>query len=326
MKLVTEQIHYLRNRKKELLSLIESYTKQCQSREIGGLDGLHVPHFFDYQEQAENSRYRSELIEIDQMLQHSEFQTERNFAFIDIGTIFSVDFGDGDIGKSMLVDSHSSISGGQLFSSIDSDFGKSVLGKKEGDQVSYKVTSNGNTINISIQEIDRVKDHYLHFIREQEYTKRVCGPFASELQRLKTEDPEEYRRRHELSASQLDLLKEELTHLKGNNKRRRNFIIKQLMDAPIADYPTGPTIQVGSNVEIMLQDGDQEPTIHSFEFINQAVSTEIEGDYVERITTLGNAIYGLKEGDTFLVRRQHQPSIKGVVTKVQNYDVKRRVR
>ena len=76
----------------------------------------------------------------------------------------------------------------------------------------------------------------------------------------------------------------------------------------------------------MLKEEGQDPTFHQVEFINQAVSTETDGMYVERISPLGAALYGLESEETFEVKRKHLPSIKGMVTRVINAEEKRRAR
>ena len=40
--------------------------------------------------------------------------------------------------------------------------------------------------------------------------------------------------------------------------------------------------------------------------------------YVERISPLGSVLYGLSEGDTFELRRNHLPRLQGMVTGVYN--------
>ena len=326
MKLFAEQIQYLRKRRAELLEKLNTYSEYCKNRENGGFDCFGAPHFLDYQVQIQNSKDRSELVEIDTMLRNGEFLVDRNFEMIDIGTSFSVDFGDGEIDQTILMDRNTTSAGTHMYASVDSDFGKAVLGKKVGDQVSYVVSSTGRKVSASISDIDRIRDHYLHFICEKDYTERVCGPVATEIQTLKREDPEGYQMWHTITPSQVDLLREELHHVKGKDTRRYSYIQKLLREAPVAKFDGTDRIQVGSIVDVLLQDGDNEATMHHFELVNRAVSTEIEGDYVERISTLGNAIYGLQEGDTFLVRRKHMPGIRGIVSSVSNQDVNQRVR
>ncbi|MBR3210649.1 MAG: GreA/GreB family elongation factor [Bacilli bacterium] len=325
MKLVTEQIQYLRKRRQELLELIGAYTDYCSTRESAGVEKIGWAHYPDNQYDIRNSNHKTELDTIERTLHDSDFQTERNFEMIDIGTAFYVDFGDGDVERTMIVDANEPIATPLMFVSSDSDFGKAVLGKKEGEEVSYKVAATGRTLHVSIKSIDQIQENYLHFIREKNYSKRICHPVQAELKRLKEEDPVEYRRRQSVSQSQEELLKEELSHLRGKNVRRCNEIIKTLEESPVLPAPVGEQIQVGSHVEIMLMDGET-PSTYRFELINKAVSTELEGDYVERITILGNAVYGRKEGDIFYVRRKNLPSIKGKVLQVINQDVKRRVR
>lgn len=332
MKLVAEQIQYLRNRKRELEDKKEEYLRYCQSRETTGLENIGLPHFSDYQEELDNSNKRRELQEIESLLSKSEFVTERNFDVIDVGTAFYVRFGDDEPERTMLVDVGTGYKDVEIYSSLDSDFGKAVLGKKAGDEVTYQVTATGRSVTITIDEIDKIKENYIHFIKEKPFTKRISQPTSRELKRLKEEDPEEYRRRHAITPSQEMLLKEELskirrTSIDPSDVSRRGHINKLLRESMIAALPTGEEVRIGSIVEFMLQDGDKEPATYRMEMINRAVSTETDGAYVERISTLGSALYGLKMGSTFQVQRQHLPNLKGIVTAVENYDEKlRRVR
>ena len=321
MKLIPEQIAYLRRRKKELEERLEEYQKYCSTRESGGMEGIGAPHFLDFQEQSNIANTRKEKEKVERMLQNGEYQSKRNFEMIDIGTGFYVDFGDGESERAVLID-QGTTSGldSVIFSSTESDFGKSVQGKKAGDKVSYTVQATGRKINLSILDIDKIKEHYVQFIRDKKYSDRVSEPVKKELARLKIEDKEEYDRRHGITPSQKELLIEELS--KAETSSRKAYINKMLREAIVLGEPKGDRIQIGSKVDIMLKDGEQEVTTHSFEVINRAVSTELDCDYVERISTLGNSIYGLKAGDTFIVRRNHKPALKGIVTGVTNYNEK----
>lgn len=332
MKLVAEQIEYLRKRKKELEGRKEAYQRYCQSREKSDFDAIETSPLVDFQEEMANSNNREELHEIEDMLGKSEFVIDRNYDVIDIGTAFYATFeGMRERERTMIVDHITSTSfQNMLFASIDSDFGSAVLGHKAGDTISYYVQANGRKITIQIDSIDQIEQNYLHFIKEKEFTKRISKPVRVELKRLKEEDPNEYKRRHLITLSQEELLLEELKKISPRTEdskqlARRGVIKKLLREYDIAPLPTGDTIQVGSFVELLLQDGE-ETKEKSFELINWAVSTETEGEYVERITPLGEAIYNLKKGDTFCVRQHHKPNIKGIITNVENYEEKERVR
>ena len=331
MKLVAEQIKYLRARKRELEGKAEEYRRYCQTRESAGLDGFGGPHFLDYQEQMERSYSSHELRDVDRQLANGEFVTERNFDFIDIGTGFYATFGDGEKERTVLIDEGTTYTGDSIYASTASDFGKAVFGKKSGDTVQYTVQANGRKMTVTIEEIDTMKEHYAHFIREKELTDRMSDPVKKELAELKKTDPEEYRRRQAITPSQEKLLKQELTKI-GYRPRtaslisRKAAIEKTLRDCPIAALPTGDKVQVGPIVGITLMDENQQMRDYQFEMINKAVSTEIEGEYVERVSTLGQAIYGLKRGSNFSVKRKNKPSLKGVVTSVENFKENERVR
>lgn len=332
MKLVAEQIEYLRKRKKELEGKKIEYQKYCQNREQGGFDTIGTPHFMDIQEEMSNSNNRRELLEIEDMLHKSEFLVDRNYDLIDVGTIFYVQFdGIEEKERTMLVEHNTrNTSNSILFASTDSDFGSAVRGHKAGDTITYHVKATGRKMTIHIDSIDKIKDHYAHFIREKAFTKRVSETVREELKRLKEEDPKEYQKRHLITPSQEEILLEELQKISPRTtdqrlQSKRGIIKRKLKEYKVAPVPTGDRIKVGSFVELVLQDQDE--TIEkSFELINWAVSTETEGEYLERITPLGTAIYGLKKGDTFILKRHHKPSLKGIITNVENYEVKERVR
>ena len=164
----------------------------------------------------------------------------------------------------------------------------------------------------------------MKFLKDTPLTDRMSSKAKKELQELKKNDIDEYNKRHQITSSQARLLEEDLRRTSTQNKGQ----LKAFYNSLEVTYPNDDdTIQVGSIVDLYLQDGDNEPTKHHFEFINRAVSTEVDADYVERISTLGTAIYGLKAGDTFSVRRKNMPSLKGVIDSVDNKrDVVRRVR
>ena len=61
------------------------------------------------------------------------------------------------------------------------------------------------------------------------------------------------------------------------------------------------TIGVGTRFELKYNKDGQIETLTG-EMINQAVSDEVDTDYVERISPLGQQIYGLRAGDPFTFR------------------------
>lgn len=322
MKLVPEQVKYLRERKEQLLQARETYIKYCQNRERTQMDGVSSGYVVDYQHEYDFIHNLRELEEIEKILSLGEFVSDRNLDTIDIGTSFSVRFDEDDENNHMmLVDAKGAI-GTLYFIAIDTDFGNAVLGKKEGDAVTYKVQATGRQISLTIDEIEKVKDNYEHFIREKTHASRISGSEKEELRRLKKEDIEEYNKRHEITESQKSLLEEELGKISINTKNlseiRRRSVIKKTLESPVAIPPEDDSIGIGSHVIISLMDENGDLIEKSIEVINQAVSTELESHYVERISPLGHAIYGLHINDAFTIRRNHKPALKGLVDAVDN--------
>ena len=330
MKLVAEQIKYLRERKRELEAERGRYANYCRTRESAGVEGIGAPHYIDYQEEMGHDHARRELAQIERALSKGEFVTDRNFDVIDIGTAFYMEFEDGDRDKAMLVEKHYGEPGNSLYASIESDLGNAVRGSREGDEVSYTVQATGRQLKVKIVEIDRMRENYEHFIKERAYTDRISKPATRELKILKDTNPEEYRRRHAITPSQRELLIEEANkincgHTDPLSVSHRGHLSQLLKEEITCPNPEDDTIQIGSQVEVLLQDETGSKS-YQFELINRAVSTELESNYVERISPLGTAIYGLRADDTFTIRRSHQPSINGIVVSVQNDYQTRRVR
>ncbi len=325
MKLIAEQVHYLRKRKEELEGRKEEYRNYCKSRESAGLDSIGAPHYVDFNDEVAYSKSAQEREKIDRVLASAEYITDRNYEIIDIGTGFYTDFGDGELDRTVLTDSGEIIVGGQgIFVSKESDFGKAVLGHKAGDEVVYKVEATGRTIKATIKEIDTIKENYMKFIKETPISVRMSSIAKKELRELKDNNREEYHKRHAITPSQVSLIKEELGKPSISNRAALNKILNDSIVTVPAD---SESVQIGSIVDLTLMDENGEVKPLHFELINRAVSTEIDEDYVERISPLGTAIYGLKRGDTFTVRRKHKESLKGIIEDIDNTkNVVRRVR
>ena len=323
MKLVAEQVKYLRERKAELLKKKDEYAEYVRSREKTSIDGVGMPLYGDYQDEVSFHNSFSELDKIDETLKTSEFVTDRNFEVIDIGTAFSVRFDDDfdDVDKILLVDS--GISTTHLhFASLDSDLGRAVVGKTAGDSVSYEVTATGRKLSISIQEIDNIRENYEHFICERPSTTRMSDVYAKKLRTLKETDSNEYNRCFYLSESQRELVEEELNKINDHSRKAsdisRKGYLRKILTLPVTLPPMDDTIGVGSKVCVLLTNEDGITVEKNFEFINRAVSTELESHYVEAISPFGVAIAGLKANDTFNIKRKNKPSIKGIVVSVEN--------
>ena len=317
MELVTEQVKYLRERRKELQDRYDEYTHQVSERRDRDSINESTPFYADYEETLQHQKDLAELDLIDDTLARTPYKVDRNFDFIDIGTAFYIpgDEDESERERYTLVESNAAmrLQRSNLMS-LNSPIGQAVVGHKDGDTVSYMV--NGRKIEMTILEIDRVREHYAHYICENPYKKRVCKPASRELGRLKTNDPEGYQERHRITPSQKIIVLEELAKLNGSSVRCKE--LERLADQDYASYPTDSTIGVGSQVQIKLTDENGMTTVMDFEYINQAVSYELEDHYVERISTLGHVLYGLKAGDRFWVPRTNQKYLRGEVLSVDN--------
>ncbi len=317
MKLIAEQVKYLRERKEELLQKKREFKKYLsESRERDTMDES-TSLYTDYHENQNYRRVLYEIYKIDEALLNCEIVTDRNFDMIDIGTSFYATFaGDEEKERITLVDTGIVASHNCGFVSLDSDFGKAVYGKKDGDDVTYTVQATGRKLSVKIDEIDRVKEHYTHFINEKGSNYRMSNAVRRQLKELKENNPEEYNARHMVSTSQVRLAQEELAREDNLSVSRKTFL-NHVIHSRVG-LPQDDTIGIGSRVSILLKDENDEVEYKQFELINRAVSTELEDHYVERISTLGNAIFGLKKNDTFTVKRNHIPSLQGVVLDVVN--------
>lgn len=333
MKLVAEQIKYLRERKKELEDKKRDYKTYIETRDRTGYDNIGVPQFGNFATDSEYGTYLGELSDIYKMLDEGEFQTERNFEFIDIGTLFKARFGNEEETEEFMLVEKGITYGDMKLISLDSDLGKAVQGKKKNDSLTYTVQATGRKISITIEDIITIREKYEHFIKERKITDRMSDTVKRDLSTLKINDSEEYRRRHAITRSQLELVKQELSklpkHVKTHNDQgKKKYLNKILRESEIVSPPDDDTIGVGSIVEIILIDEQGKVQELSFEFINAAVSTELESNYVERITPLGNTIFGLRKNDTFTVIRKNKPRLKGIVKSVKNANknISRRVK
>lgn len=330
MKLIGEQVKHLRERQKELGSLQAEYQQYVAEREKTSIDDVGCPMVGDFSDDMLAARSVAEANRSDILLRNSEYILKRNLDRIDIGTGFYVIVkGRGKKRRFILTDDYSPSLSLQTVSK-DTDFGQAVVGKTAGDEVTYTVQANGRTMTAYIDSIDQDMSHYDTFIREKGMSQRMSKSAIQELRELKVSNPEEYQKRHAITLSQRVLIQEELLKIPAQSKdysdvRRRNFYEK-LLELPIAEKPIDDSVGIGSLVTILLTDENGNTQEEKFEMINRAVSTELAAHYVERISPLGSVLYGLNEGDTFELRRNHLPRLQGMVTRVYNYHDNRQVK
>ncbi len=322
MKLIPEQIKMLREKKEELLEKRRKHIAYRHDSETTQIEGLGCSSLIDYQSEAEFHQNTAELSEINKLLSSCEYVRERNFDVIDIGTAFSFSYDDGAPRERLtFVEEYGPISMYQ-FASSSSDFGQAVRGKKPGDNVTYTVKATGGIVSLTIDEIDRIRENYVSFIRDKHYTDRISKSYSRELRQLKENDIEEYENRFKITNSQSLLLSEELGKMPSKTSdlsiavRKSN--INRFLERGVAKLPEDGSIGIGSHVTVSILNDNGEFEHKTFEMINYAVSTELEPHYVERISPMGQALFGLHEGDKFSFKRNHKPNVHGIVTSVDN--------
>ena len=326
MKLIPEQVKYLRERKNELLRKKQEFRTYCQSRDLIASDWLSISPMSDYQEELKMSRVLKEIDSINKTLSDGDYVKDRSFDKIDVGTKFTIQFDDEEDEDSLILTENNGFSSKDYsFVSLDSDLGKAVYGKKKGDHVTYSVKSTGGKFTVTIKDIENMKEKYEHYICDTEYSRR--GSSCQRMKQAKLERMGDVDSKA-ITSSQLELLEEEIARLSHGKPTtssiaKKAYLNKILRNSTIAS-PKGDTIGIGSHVGVMIQDHGKLKDME-FELINRAYTTELASQYVEKISALGNAIYGLKKGEVFQLRIMGQPSISGIVTYVQNEEEMKRV-
>ena len=322
MKLIPEQVKILRDRKKELLALKDECYERLFFKEREDIDKMGPL----YEDDPTYRNAVSELSSIYNTLDSGEFISKRNFECIDVGTKFRVSYEDDPHDFEDLILVETSV-GTTFFEyvSLDSEMGRAVYGKKVGDDITYTVKATGIPIKIHIDEIDTIRDHYEHFIREKKYDLRVRKEAKMDISRSIQEGS--YLDSLVITPRQYEMLVQEMNKIGDESNKsiagKKGFLTKCLR-LPVVESPNDDTIGIGSIVTVFLTDGEKEE-YKTFEFIHSAVSTELESDYVEKISTLGSAIYGKKVNDTFKVVRREK-HLKGIIISIDNEynrDIKR---
>lgn len=320
MKLIPEQISYLRKEEETTKKNLEQYENYLASRDItsselstGALIGDSIT---DHQLNMERQHYK----EITDLLANSEYVTARTTDKIDIGTKFVIQYDDDDEQASMtLTECVFKLSSLRDFISIESPIGKAVIGKKAGEEFKAEVITGANSndrriISGRVVEIKSDPNDYLHFIREKSYRYRICRAAKQKQSDILSTPGEasikEYQKRQEITESQKRLLTIEADKLarKANTSytiSRLAYIRKLLATAQIATPPTDGTIGVGSTFDVVITDGETSETKH-LELVNRAVSEELEDAYIERIDALGLRLYGLRENDVVKFRKNNK--------------------
>lgn len=325
MKLIPEEISYLRKEARRLKERQDAYYEYMKTREIKSSHGPELQPIGDvltedaFQREIQN--YRSAV----EALTNAEYITHPSTEKIEVGTKFIVSY-DSDEDEDLLVLTESGLGflPSDMFVTVDSPLGQSIQGKKAGETFEFslkddiRISLPRRSIKGEIKEIKTDRSLYTQFIRSKKKSHRISKALSRINEETITSDDS---RNLEITESQKELLEIELKRLTkkartaGESCRLTN-IKKLLRTATIATPRTDDKIGIGSTFEIVITNG-YETLTKECEMINIAVGDELEGEYVEKISPLGTNIYGLEANDIFYFR-QGNKRYKGVVTNVHN--------
>ena len=323
MKITTEQLYYIREKAKKLQNQIKDYKKTLGFRECFAVNESAQLVSEDSIADREYQEIRAEYREILNILSTATLIKERNTEKIDIGTKFGIIFdGEDEEETLMLVENLTGVSYQLGFISEKSLIGQSLIGKKEGDVFEYQV--NSSKIKGQVTTIKKEYSDYIHFIKEKHYSTRIHKKEKERIKELNSLTDEEAilekADRQKLTKSQKELLSIEADQLVKNAKciesAKRLAVIRNLLKEETAIAPTDDTIGVGSIVTISYTTKDGQVKDGTYEYINRAVSSELDNEYIERISTLGNALYGLQAGDEFKIQTTN--CLKPIVGYIEN--------
>lgn len=307
MKLIPEQVINLRREINETRNNISEYKDYLIDKNSMSRDDIWGTHVFDSITEDNYMHSLKNLDEKERILETSEIIFYPATEYVDVGTKFEIEFNDGEIEKFTLVDTLDGAKNGSAFISTLSPIGSSLVGHKVGDTVSYKTPMGTSTVKI--KSIDKDKKSYILPIRFLEYSNRIRNGAKKAIKEC-LENGTYQDEWLVISESQSELLKRELRGLLRNrNPEDREFVKNRIIAIKIAltrysvnNKESSDTIGIGSSVSLKLKNDTDTYVIENVEMINHALSTEFNELYLERISSIGNVVYGLKVGDKFKVR------------------------
>ena len=333
MKLIPEQVQNIRceilAREQEKIMFDEYYDDQ---KALGGTDQELNCIVKDETINFQNHQNKTRLEELKNILLTGEYVKKINTDQIDIGTKFYLEFEGEEKEKYTLVDTKECLSSINGFISKDSPLGKSIYGKKENEEFSIK-TQYGIETGM-IKEIIQDPKEYSSFITTKQKTQRSSKEYKrthSIMLKDKEKYKEELEKEDELIPEQIQILKEEVFRLERFVEKYKNspkskeyysmasrlaYILDLLDNVKIAEKPADNTIGVGSSFSVMLF--DEETSFHRYQLINHAVSDELTDEFIEKISPLGTKVFGLKENEEFVVRKDDNSWVSGIVYDIDN--------
>lgn len=320
--IIPEQLALLRKTQQELQRKLTEFDDYRSNRETSELEGLHAVVVSDSFVDSDYYFKKSKLDEINNILLKGVYLTKRVVDHIEIGTKFLFQFfGETEICNYILVEDTLCAGSMEGFISTKSSVGEQLLDKKAGDFL----PNIGKIVNI-IEDTNR----YVHFLRERDISFRTCYSERQKLKALKQrkkgemEALQEWNSRQMITPSQkrlLEIEKSRILLLPTNDitTQRLREIDKILKNNGVVAPSDDDTIGVGSKFDLMFSNG-REIEIKHLEMINQAVSDELDSEYVERISSLGSQIFGLRNQENFVVYLDKERNfyMRGKVLNIDN--------
>jgi len=335
MLLIPEQIKFLRNSIHRLEEELKECTDYFEGRDSVRIEDSERLQPADHIIEDKYQSIMQQLKKFQELLIHGEYVRKIPTDEIGIGTRFKIHFDDLGTLEYVLVDS---VLGNNMSTesiSQHSILGQNVIGKKAGDTFSYMASSNPEPITGSIEEICKIEDGKLDFIRSRKADHRKGSITTEEIRQLTSQCGNrvaagmEYAKQIPITESQIELLEieiERLNYLLNNdfldwNRKRvickRISTIKRILkEQERASSLEDDTIGIGSTFSLMLFEKDR-TVIKRVEMIGKAFGDELTDEYVEKISTLGSTIYGLHNNDEFIYHTPHR-YIAGKVYDIDN--------
>ena len=332
MLLIPEQIRYLKEAIRELKLEIKEYESYFLDRNITNSEttfrSIVGSDVIDNQFQAKISKLKI----YEDAIATATYVREISKDQIGIGSKFKLRFeGEETAEEFQLIDTFIGTSLQDEIVTSESPLGKNLIGKKAGEDFSYSIESGNSKFLVSgtVEEIIPPAKNAIDFIRNKYVRDRKSGTAKQETKMwAETIDLEESKLQQQtwltITESQKELLETELERLEKEPKRTkeektaiatRMTKIKELLKRPIS-HPEGNKIAVGSSFSVMLFEPEQ-TVFKRLELVNQAYSDELNDEYVERISALGMVVYGLGEGEEFVIKKDNQ-YISGQVYDIDN--------
>lgn len=319
---IPEQLVLLRKSQQELQKKLTTFDDYRSNRETSELDVLHAVVASDFFVDSDYYLNKSKLDEVNDTLLNSVYLKKRVVDHIEVGTKFLFQFfGEEEICDYILVEDAISVGSINGFISIKSPIGKQVLNKKAGESLTNFGT---------IVDIETDSSNYIHFLRENDISVRTCYFEKQRLKDLKKrkmfeiEALQEWNNRQMITVSQKELLEIEKSRIAALPpsdvmKQRLEEIDRILKNTLVAVPNDEDTIGIGTKVDLMFFNGNGIETKH-VEMINQAVSDELDSEYIERISPLGSQIFGLRKDEKFVAQldKRRNQYMRGKVLNVDN--------